>query len=428
MFSYNDLLLKNGRIWNGTELVAEDMLILDGKVSARGNNLIIPEFCTQLDLKGKCVFPGLIDVHVHLREPGYEYKETIAAGTAAAAAGGFTAICPMPNINPVPDSMEHLKLELDAIDRDAVVNVYPYASITKKRLGKELVDYAALAPYVAGFSDDGSGVQDEEIMHQAMTRIAATGKVLAAHCEVNDLLRGGYIHDGEYARCHGHRGICSESEWKEIERNIRLCRQTGCRLHICHISTKESVQLIRQAKTEGLPVTCETAAHYLVFDDSQLQEDGRFKMNPPIRSKSDYEALWEGIIDGTIDCIASDHAPHSLEEKSRGLEKSAMGVSGLEVSFPAMYTYGVKTGKISLLRLMQLMWLNPGRIFGIGSDLNEGDAADFTIIDLDEEFTVKGEDFLSKGKITPFEGIKLFGKVHYTFVEGTLVFRLMRTV
>ena len=349
--------------------------------------------------------PGLADVHVHFREPGFSYKETIRTGSEAALAGGFTAVCTMPNLKPAPDSVENLRQQLDIIEREAVIKVIPYATITRLRMGHEPVDYEALAPYVAGFSDDGSGVQDEDVMRTAMKGIAPTGKILAAHCEVNDLLRGGYIHDGEYARRHGHRGICSESEWREIERNIRLAAETGCRLHICHISTAESVALIRDARKAGIEVTCETAPHYLAFCDEDLKEDGSFKMNPPIRSARDRDALIEGIIDGTIECIATDHAPHSAEEKSRGLEKSAMGVVGLETALAAVYTTLVKPGTITLEKLTDIMSLNPRRIFGI-----EGDPGKVTV-DFSEKFTVDPSTFRSMGKATPFEGMELYGKI-----------------
>ena len=354
--------------------------------------------------------PGLADVHVHFREPGFSYKETIKTGSEAALAGGYTAVCTMPNLKPAPDSLENLRQQLDIIERDAVIKVIPYATITRQRLGHELVDYAALAPYVAGFSDDGSGVQDEDVMRAAMKGIAPTGKILAAHCEVNSLLRGGYIHDGEYARKNGHRGICSESEWREIERNIRLAAETGCRLHICHISTAESVALIRDARKAGIEVTCETGPHYLTFCDEDLQEHGRFKMNPPIRSRRDRDALIEGIVDGTIECIATDHAPHSADEKSRGLEKSAMGVVGLETALAAAYTTLVKPGIISLEKLVEIMSTNPRRIFGI-----EGEPGKVTV-DFSESFIVNPATFKSLGKATPYEGMQLYGKILKTEV------------
>lgn len=412
------ILITDGLIWNGRETLKGNLLITDGTVSAVGADVTGAPGSMVIDARGATVIPGLVDVHVHLREPGFSYKETIADGTRAAAHGGFTTVCTMPNLKPAPDSPETLAAQTDIIRRDACVEVRPYATITRGRLGSELTDYEALAPYVAGFSDDGSGVQSEEVMRRAMTGIAATGKVLAAHCEVEELLNGGYIHDGEYARRHGHRGISSESEWREVERDIRLSRETGCRLHICHVSTAESVELVRRAKAEGLSVTCETGAHYLAFCDEDLQEAGRFKMNPPLRSAADRGALLRGIADGTIDCIASDHAPHSAEEKARGLEKSAMGVTGIELSLPAVYTHCVRTGLISFARMIELMADAPRRIFGIEGGLRPGDRADVTIVDFDRDFTVDPALFLSRGKATPFEGTRLFGKVMATIADG----------
>lgn len=416
------IYIKNGRVWNGSELVEGNVLVIDGIVSAVGADVRAPEGCREIDARGAAVLPGLVDVHVHLREPGYSYKETIADGTRAAAHGGFTTVCPMPNLNPAPDSPEHLQQQLDIIDRDARIEVKPYATITRRRMGHELVDYAALAPRVAGFSDDGTGVQDDSVMRRAMEGIAPTGMVLAAHCEVDSLLRGGYIHDGEYAREHGHRGICSESEWREVERDIELARATGCRLHICHLSTRESVELVRRAKRDGLPVTCETGAHYLAFCERDLQEDGRFKMNPPLRSEADREALLRGVADGTIDCIASDHAPHSDEEKSRGLEKSAMGVTGIELSLPAVYTYAVLPGHISFGRMIEMMADAPRKIFNIEGGLRPGDRADITVVDFDSKFTVGREMFLSCGKSTPFLGETLNGVVLATVAGGKIVY------
>lgn len=349
--------------------------------------------------------PGLTDVHVHFREPGFSYKETIRTGSEAALAGGFTTVCTMPNLKPAPDSLPNLMMQLETIRREAVVEVVPYATITRLRMGNEPVDYEALAPYVAGFSDDGSGIQSEDVMRRAMKGIAPTGKILAAHCEVNDLLRGGYIHDGEYARRHGHRGICSESEWREIERNIRLAAETGCRLHICHISTAESVSLIREARKAGIEVTCETGPHYLAFCDEDLREEGRFKMNPPIRSARDRDALIEGILDGTIEIIATDHAPHSAEEKARGLEKSAMGVVGLETALAAVYTFLVKPGIIDLEKMVDLMSRNPRRIFGFNNDPGE------VTVDFSQSWIVDPSLFKSKGKSTPFEGLELYGHI-----------------
>ena len=361
-------------------------------------------------------FPGFCDVHVHFREPGFSYKETVATGSQAAAAGGYTAVCTMPNLSPVPDSVEHLRQQLDIINRDACIHVYPYGAITVAEQGQRLADLEGMAESVVAFSDDGRGVQSDEMMRQAMLRAKALDKIIVAHCEVNDLLRGGYIHDGDYAKEHGHRGICSESEWAQIERDLRLVEETGCKYHVCHISTKESVELIRQAKKKGLDVTCETGPHYLVMEDTDLQEAGRFKMNPPIRSAEDKQALIEGVLDGTIDMIATDHAPHSAEEKSKGLSGSAFGVVGLETAFAVMYTHFVKTGCLSLERLIHLMAVAPRQRFGIQED-------GFTIWDLNEEFTVNPETFLSKGKATPFEGWKLSGVCVATVCGGKVVYR-----
>ncbi len=362
------------------------------------------------------ILPGLTDVHVHLREPGFSYKETIYTGSRACAHGGFSAVCAMPNLKPCPDCIENLNKELELIKRDSVMRVLPYGTITRGELGEELSDMEALAPYVVAFSDDGHGVQNDDMMREAMRRAKALGKLIVAHCEDNSLLHGGYIHDGEYARAHGHRGICSESEWRQIERDISLARETGCGYHVCHISTKESVELIRQAKREGVNISCETAPHYLLMDESFLQEDGRFKMNPPLRSKADRQALIDGICDGTIDMIITDHAPHSAEEKSRGLEKSAMGVVGIETSFPLMYTYLVKPGIISLEKLLELMHYNPCRRFNIDS------GNDFTLFDLNAEYAINSRDFLSMGKSTPFEGWQVNGRCLMTVSDNRLAY------
>ena len=362
------------------------------------------------------VFPGFCDVHVHFREPGFSYKETIATGSRAAARGGYTAVCTMPNLNPVPDSVEHLQQQLSIIEDTACIHVYPYGAITVGEKGEVLADLAGMAPFVPGFSDDGRGVQSEERMRAAMLAAKALGKPIVAHCEDNTLLHGGYIHDGAYAKAHGHRGICSESEWGQIKRDLELVRQTGCSYHVCHISTKESVDLIRKAKADGLDVTTETGPHYLVMDDTMLREDGRFKMNPPLRSPEDREALVQGILDGTIDMIATDHAPHSAEEKSRGLEKSAFGVVGIETAFPILYTYLVKPGILSMGRLVELLCVNPRRRFGI--PLGE----DYTVWDLNQEYTIDPKDFLSMGKATPFEGWKVSGKCVATICGGKLVY------
>ena len=362
------------------------------------------------------ILPGLTDVHVHLREPGFSYKETIYTGSRACAHGGFSAVCAMPNLKPCPDCIENLNKELELIRRDSVMRVLPYGTITKGELGEELSDMEALAPYVVAFSDDGHGVQNDDMMREAMRRAKALGKLIVAHCEDNSLLHGGYIHDGEYARAHGHRGICSESEWRQIERDISLARETGCGYHVCHISTKESVELIRQAKREGVNISCETAPHYLLMDESFLQEDGRFKMNPPLRGKADRQALIDGICDGTIDMIITDHAPHSAEEKSRGLEKSAMGVVGIETSFPLMYTYLVKPGIISLEKLLELMHYNPCRRFNIDS------GNDFTLFDLNAAYAINSRDFLSMGKSTPFEGWQVNGRCLMTVSDNRLAY------
>ena len=362
------------------------------------------------------VFPGFCDVHVHFREPGFSYKETMESGSKASARGGYTAVCTMPNLKPVPDSAPHLQQQLSIIEQSACIHVYPYGSITVEEKGEVLADLEGMARSVIGFSDDGRGVQNDEMMKQAMLRAKALGKMIVAHCEVNELLRGGYIHDGDYARMHGHRGICSESEWAQIARDLELIRETGCAYHVCHISTKESVDLIRKAKAEGLDVTCETGPHYLVMDDSDLQEDGRFKMNPPLRAKEDREALVQGILDGTIDMIATDHAPHSAEEKSRGLEKSAFGVVGIETAFPILYTYLVKPGILSMDRLIELLAVNPRKRFGI--DLG----CDYSVWDLDAEYTVNPAEFLSMGKATPFEGWKVSGRCLATVCDGKLVY------
>lgn len=362
------------------------------------------------------VFPGFCDVHVHFREPGFSYKETIASGSAAAARGGYTAVCAMPNLNPVPDSVENLRVQTDIIKKDALISVFPYAAITVGEKGEKLADLEALAPHVIAFSDDGKGVQSEDMMREAMIRAKSLGKMIVAHCEVNELLKGGYIHDGEYAKMHGHKGICSESEWRQIERDLRLSKETGCAYHVCHISTKESVELIRKAKAEGINVTCETGPHYLVLDENDLKEEGRFKMNPPLRSLADREALIEGIIDGTIDMIATDHAPHSAEEKAKGLKDSAFGIVGLETAFPVLYTKLVKENIISLEKLVKLLTENPRRRFGISQ------TGDFTVWDLNESYKIDPEDFLSMGKATPFAGMEVFGKCMLTVRGGKVVY------
>jgi len=367
------------------------------------------------------IFPGFCDVHVHFREPGFSYKETIATGSRAAARGGYTAVCTMPNLNPVPDSVENLGIQRRLIEETACIHVYPYGAITIGEQGEALSDLEGMAPDVVGFSDDGRGVQSDDLMRQAMLRAKALGKPIVAHCEVNSLLRGGYIHDGDYAKAHGHRGICSESEWGQIARDLQLVKETGCAYHVCHVSAKESVALIRKAKAEGLDVTCETGPHYLVMDDSALQEDGRFKMNPPLRGKEDREALIQGILDGTIDMIATDHAPHSAEEKSRGLEKSAFGIVGIETAFPILYTCLVKPGILSLNKLLELLCVNPRRRFGLPL------GTDYSIWDLNAAYPIDPKDFLSKGRATPFAGWQVSGKCIATICDGKLVYAAPET-
>lgn len=370
---------------------------------------------TVFEFNNCAVFPGFIDVHVHLREPGFSYKETVETGTKACARGGYTTVCSMPNLNPVPDSAEHLNEQLRLIEDDAVITVVPYGAITVGQNGEKLSDMEAMAEKVCAFSDDGKGVQSEEMMREAMIRAENLGKMIVAHCEDNSLLRGGYIHDGKYAAEHGHRGICSESEWKPIERDLKLAAETGCAYHVCHISTKESVELIRKAKAAGVDVTCETAPHYLILSDKDMQEHGRFKMNPPLRDESDRLALIEGICDGTIDMIATDHAPHSAEEKGRGLEKSAMGIVGIETAFPLLYTHLVKTGVITLDRLTELMSTNPAKRFGFDNSIENGN---FTVFNLESKYTINPDDFLSKGRATPFEGYEVYGECLMTVSGG----------
>lgn len=375
------------------------------------------EVLAPFDVNRYAVFPGFCDVHVHFREPGFPYKETIASGSLAAAHGGYTAVCTMPNLNPIPDSGEHLRVQTQIIEKDACIHVYPYGTITVGQKGECLSDMEAMADDCIGFSDDGKGVQSEELMLAAMRKAKELGKLIVAHCEDNSLLRGGYIHDGDYAKAHGHRGICSESEWGPIARDLKLVEKTGCAYHVCHISTKESVELIRQAKAKGLNVTCETGPHYLLMTDEDLQEEGRFKMNPPLRSREDRDALIAGILDGTIDMIATDHAPHSAVEKSRGLENSAFGVVGIETAFPLMYTYFVKTGRISMEKLLDLMVYAPRKRFHI--PLGE----DYSVWDLSAQEVIDPKAFLSMGHATPFEGWKVSGRCVLTVCDGSVVYR-----
>ncbi len=419
------LMIKNATILNGDELKKEDIYIDGCKIVDVKNPIFNIGAEEVIDLKNKyLVIPGFVDVHVHLREPGFSYKETIKTGTMAAASAGYTAVCAMPNLNPVPDCPENLKVEADIIKKDAVIDVFPFASITRGRLGcGECVDFNSLKDLVIGFSDDGAGVQEGKLMREAMQKCAAADSIISAHCEVNSLVNGGYINEGKYCREHGHRGISAESEWREIERDCKLAKETGCRYHVCHVSTKESVEIIRNAKKDGINVTCETAPHYLILTEENLQDKGIFKMNPPLRSKVDRDALIEGLTDGTIDVIATDHAPHSDEEKSKGLRDSAMGVSGIEVAFPVLYTKLVKNGVISLKKLIEMMCINPRRIFGIkGGKIESGYIADLAVLDLDYEWQIKGREFISKGKATPFEGMNVNGKNVMTIKGGRIVY------
>ena len=408
------MIFRNATVYKQNQMIRTDAEIADGMLHLLGSDTATVS--SDGNAVSDClILPGFCDVHVHLREPGFCYKETVASGTASAARGGYTAVCTMPNLNPVPDSREHLRVQEEAIARDARIAVYPLGALTVGERGEQPAALEEMEGAIA-FSDDGRGVQSEELMRELMTRAKRLGKIVVAHCEDNSLLRGGYIHDGVYARAHGHRGICSESEWGPIARDLRLARETGCAYHVCHVSTKESVELIRRAKAEGVDVTCETAPHYLVLSDADLAEEGRFKMNPPLRDVSDRDALIEGILDGTVDMIATDHAPHSAEEKARGLEKSAFGVVGLETAFPVMYTEFVRSGRLTLPRLMELMHENPRRRFGITSD------AGFSVWDVSGAYTVDPAAFASMGRATPFEGREVFGRNLLTVYEGSTVY------
>ena len=411
------MIFRNAMVWTQNGLV-EQNAILDGGVLSFSVPQNASVSVSDMPVFSNClILPGFCDVHVHLREPGFCYKETVASGTASAARGGFTAVCSMPNLNPVPDSKEHLQVQLDAIKKDAKIAVYPYGSLTVNEAGAVMADLDGMAPDAIAFSDDGRGVQDENMMRDLMLRAKRLGKIVVAHCEDNSLLRGGYIHDGVYAKEHNHRGICSESEWGPIARDLELAKEIGCAYHVCHISTKESVELIRAAKANGVDVTCETAPHYLVLCDEDLCEEGRFKMNPPLRSAADREALIEGILDGTIDMIATDHAPHSQEEKAKGLEKSAFGIVGLETAFPIMYTEFVKTGKMTLEKLVELLAINPRKRFGMKDDKS------FSVWKLDEAFTVNPDEFLSKGRATPFAGETLYAVNYLTVIDGKIIYQ-----
>lgn len=419
------LLIKNALTYIDKTFKKSDVLIKDGKIHSLGISVFSDNVDRVIDAQDKYfLIPGFVDVHTHLREPGFSYKETIKTGSMAGARAGYNALCTMPNLNPAPDCVSNLKVQTDIIEKDAVIDVLPFATITKGRKGVgETVDFKSLADKVVGFSDDGTGVQTESLMREAMTECAKLGKIISAHCEVNELLNGGYIHDGEYAKLHNHKGICSESEWAQIERDCRLAEETGCKYHVCHISTKESVDIIRKAKARGVKVTCETGPHYLTMCDMDLQEDGRFKMNPPLRAKEDMQALINGVLDGTIDVIATDHAPHSAEEKSKGLAKSAMGVVGLETAFAVLNTKLVKTGVITLEKLVEMMSVRPREIFGIeGGEIKEGAPADLALIDADKEWVVNPDNFVSMGRATPFENWKLQGENLLTVLRGEIVY------
>ena len=418
------MILKGGSVYMNGTLCHLDIMIEDSAITKIAENIDCNGADEVIDIRGLAVFPGFSDVHVHLREPGFLSKETIASGTAASARGGYTNVCSMPNLNPCPDTLEHLKIQLDAIEKDAVINVIPYGTITIGEKGEELAELEAMAPYVAAFSDDGKGVQNDEMMRAAMLKAKSLGKLIAAHCEDNSLLFGGYIHDGEYAKLHGHRGICSESEWGQVKRDLELVRETGVSYHVCHISAKETVELIRNAKKEGLDVTCETGPHYLTMTDMDLQEEGRFKMNPPLRSAEDRAALLEGLLDGTIDMIATDHAPHTAEEKSRGLEKSLMGVVGIETAFAVLYTDLVKTGKAPLSVIINGLAKAPAERFSLeGGEIKVGGKANLCVFDLENEYIINSQEFLSMGKATPFEGKKVFGRSKMTIIGGKKVWQ-----
>jgi dihydroorotase len=417
-------LLKGASLSTDSGILPQgDVLVADGLIQAVGKDFPCPLGVERIDLSGCLLSYGFADLHVHFREPGAPQKETIRTGALAAARGGYTTVCAMPNLSPAPDSLETLALEQAIIDRDACIEVLPYATITRERKGLEVVDMEALKGRCVAFSDDGSGVQHDDVMLEAMRRAAELDCILAAHCEDNTLLHGGYIHDGRWCAVHGHKGICSESEWGQIARDLDLAAKTGCRYHICHVSTKESVALVREAKRSGVRVTCETGPHYLVLCEDDLQEDGRFKMNPPLRSAEDRDALREGILDGTVDAIATDHAPHTAEEKARGLAGSAMGIVGLETAFPILYTKLVLEGKLSLERLLDALCTTPRRIFRLGGALREGERADLTVLDLQAEYTIDSRTFLSKGHATPFDGMAVRGDVMMTLKNGKPVWK-----
>ncbi|MBQ3865036.1 MAG: dihydroorotase [Clostridia bacterium] len=417
------ILLQGANVFAQNQLQEADVLLQEGRVVSVQRGIPVSASDRVVSLSDSFVItPGFADVHVHLREPGFSYKETIRTGTMAGAAAGYTDLCAMPNLDPVPDTPDHLRVQLDCIQKDALVHVYPYGALTLGRKGMgECADYAGMLDHVIGFSDDGSGIQDEGLMLEIMNRIRPLGKPIAAHCEYNHLLNGGYIHDGQYAHEHGHRGISSASEYEMIDRDLRLVEKTGCRYHVCHVSARESVELIRQAKRKGLPVTCETGPHYLLLSDQDLREEGRFKMNPPLRSPEDRDALLNGLADGTIDVIATDHAPHSREEKAKGLSDSAMGITGLETAFPVLYTKLVKTGLFSLEFLLDKMITAPRKIFGIPERFREGEWMEGNLLDLDASYTIDADSFLSMGKATPFDGWAVSGKNRATWIHGNVV-------
>ena len=417
-----NLILKDGYVYSSGKFHKQTVCITDGTVTCLENAPEHNGFSVVVDCSSYCIFPGFTDVHVHFREPGFSYKETIKSGSLASARGGFTDVCTMPNLNPVPDSMDNLNKQLEIIKRDAVINVHPFGSITKGQNGEQLSDMEEMADSVIGYTDDGRGVQVDGMMESAMRKAKALGKIISAHCEDNSLLFGGYIHDGEYARKNGHKGICSESEWKQVARDLELVEKIGCKYHVCHISTKETVDLIRQAKKRGVDVTCETAPHYLIMNDMMIGEDGRFKMNPPIRSKEDRQALVEGLIDGTVDMIATDHAPHSAEEKSKGLAGSNMGVVGIETSFAEMYTHLVKTNVITLEKLIEVMYANPSKRFGIEKGIENGKLADLTVFDLNAKYKIDPAEFLSMGRATPFKDDEVYGKCLLTMCNGKIAY------
>lgn len=442
-------LLCGAQVYTEQGFVKADVLISDGIVAAVVPSSLGGTFGIGgttpdriFELNNRYIFPGFVDVHVHLREPGFSYKEDIATGTAAAAAGGYTDVCAMPNLQPVPDSREHLNEELNAADK-AIVHVHPYASLSVGEQGRELSDIEDIACDAVAFSDDGRGLADDGLMRSAMLRVKACGRLIAAHCEDMTVIGGANIHDGKTAALLGIRGISSESEWRMVARDIGLARETGCPYHVCHVSTAESVGLIRQAKAEGVDITCETGPHYLLLDEDDIVRElapegagispedlkaraaelGRFKMNPPLRGSSDREALIEGLKDGTIDMIATDHAPHSLEEKSGGLLHGPMGVVGLECAFPVLYTGLVKTGVITLEKLVDIMTTVPAERFGIVSGIKEGNPANLCVYDLDAEYTIDPSRFASKGRFTPFEGRRVKGRCLMTVCDGEIVYR-----